>query len=74
MRTSLGKSTLAGQVSLGSLFIFSGINVTPLAGGYHIGEGPDDRTMSTLENHGITDYVHHARKVRPDGIAVCGEI
>ena len=33
-------------------------------GAYHIGEGPDDRTMSTLEDHGITDYVHHARKVR----------
>lgn len=32
-------------------------------GGYHIGEGPDDRTMSTLEDHGITDYVHAARKV-----------
>ncbi|KAK4188061.1 putative low molecular weight phosphotyrosine protein phosphatase [Podospora australis] len=32
-------------------------------GGYHIGEGPDDRTMSTLEKHGITDYVHAARKV-----------
>lgn len=32
-------------------------------GGYHIGEGPDDRTMSTLESHGITDYVHAARKV-----------
>ncbi|KAG7143602.1 Low molecular weight phosphotyrosine protein phosphatase like [Verticillium longisporum] len=33
-------------------------------GAYHIGEGPDHRTMSTLEAHGITDYVHHARKVR----------
>ncbi|KAK4138961.1 protein-tyrosine phosphatase [Trichocladium antarcticum] len=32
-------------------------------GGYHIGDGPDNRTMSTLENHGITDYVHYARKV-----------
>ncbi|KAK4174254.1 putative low molecular weight phosphotyrosine protein phosphatase [Triangularia setosa] len=32
-------------------------------GGYHIGEGPDDRTISTLEAHGITDYVHAARKV-----------
>ncbi|KAK3942207.1 cmgc mapk erk1 protein kinase [Diplogelasinospora grovesii] len=32
-------------------------------GGYHIDESPDDRTMSTLEAHGITDYVHAARKV-----------
>ncbi|KAK0635954.1 phosphotyrosine protein phosphatase I superfamily [Bombardia bombarda] len=32
-------------------------------GGYHVGEGPDDRTMSTLKEHGITDYVHAARKV-----------
>ncbi|KAF3353026.1 Exoglucanase 2 [Verticillium dahliae VDG1] len=31
-------------------------------GAYHIGEGPDHRTMSTLAAHGITDYVHHARK------------
>lgn len=33
-------------------------------GAYHVGEGPDDRTMATLEEHGITDYVHRARKVR----------
>ncbi|KAL2178169.1 protein-tyrosine phosphatase [Thermothelomyces heterothallicus CBS 202.75] len=32
-------------------------------GGYHIGEEPDDRTMSTLESHGITDYIHYARKI-----------
>ncbi|KAK4121270.1 protein-tyrosine phosphatase [Parathielavia appendiculata] len=32
-------------------------------GAYHVGEEPDDRTMSTLEDHGITDYVHCARKV-----------
>ncbi|KAL2258833.1 hypothetical protein VTK26DRAFT_7690 [Humicola hyalothermophila] len=32
-------------------------------GGYHIGEEPDNRTMSTLRKHGITDYVHFARKV-----------
>ncbi|EOO04212.1 putative low molecular weight phosphotyrosine protein phosphatase protein [Phaeoacremonium minimum UCRPA7] len=32
-------------------------------GAYHVGEEPDDRTMGTLEDHGITDYVHHARKV-----------
>lgn len=32
-------------------------------GGYHVGSSPDSRTMSTLEAHGITDYVHGARKV-----------
>jgi low molecular weight phosphotyrosine protein phosphatase len=32
-------------------------------GGYHVGDGPDERTMETLEGHGITDYVHRARKV-----------
>jgi low molecular weight phosphotyrosine protein phosphatase len=31
-------------------------------GAYHIGDSPDSRTMSTLEDHGITDYVHAARK------------
>lgn len=36
-------------------------------GAYHVGEGPDDRTMATLEEHGITDYVHRARKVRRRG-------
>ncbi|ORY69105.1 low molecular weight phosphotyrosine protein phosphatase [Pseudomassariella vexata] len=33
-------------------------------GAYHTGDEPDDRTISTLENHGITDYTHAARKVR----------
>lgn len=33
-------------------------------GAYHVGDDPDDRTMETLERHGITDYVHAARKVR----------
>ncbi|KAK0653013.1 phosphotyrosine protein phosphatase I superfamily [Cercophora newfieldiana] len=32
-------------------------------GAYHVGEEPDDRTMSTLEEHGIKDYAHAARKV-----------
>ncbi|KAK4140607.1 cmgc mapk erk1 protein kinase [Dichotomopilus funicola] len=32
-------------------------------GAYHVGEDPDDRTMSTLKDHGITNYIHHARKV-----------
>ncbi|EAQ85700.1 hypothetical protein CHGG_06953 [Chaetomium globosum CBS 148.51] len=30
---------------------------------YHVGDGPDERTMATLEDHGITNYVHCARKV-----------
>ncbi|KAK8004840.1 LMWPc-domain-containing protein [Apiospora arundinis] len=34
-------------------------------GAYHAGDDPDDRTMSTLAQHGITDYTHAARKVRP---------
>ncbi|KAH9907045.1 protein-tyrosine phosphatase [Xylariomycetidae sp. FL2044] len=33
-------------------------------GGYHTGDEPDDRTLSTLESHGITDYTHAARKLR----------
>ncbi|KAI1397094.1 LMWPc-domain-containing protein [Hypoxylon fuscum] len=33
-------------------------------GGYHTGDGPDDRTMSTLEDNGITNYVHAARRLR----------
>lgn len=31
-------------------------------GAYHVGDSPDDRTMDTLEEHGITDYKHKARK------------
>jgi len=31
---------------------------------YHSGNSPDSRTMSTLEDHGITDYEHMARKIR----------
>ncbi|KAI1823394.1 LMWPc-domain-containing protein [Xylaria intraflava] len=33
-------------------------------GGYHIGEEPDDRTLSTLKGHGITNYKHAARRLR----------
>ena len=33
------------------------------AAGYHMGDSPDERTMSTLEDHGINDYVHSGRKV-----------
>ncbi|KAI9755283.1 MAG: hypothetical protein M4579_004348 [Chaenotheca gracillima] len=32
-------------------------------GAYHTDEPPDSRTMSVLEDNGITDYVHGARKV-----------
>ncbi|CAH0048974.1 unnamed protein product [Clonostachys solani] len=31
-------------------------------GAYHAGESPDSRTLSTLEDNGITDYDHAARK------------
>ncbi|KAI1451589.1 LMWPc-domain-containing protein [Annulohypoxylon moriforme] len=33
-------------------------------GGYHTGDEPDSRTMSTLADHGITNYTHAARRVR----------
>ena len=33
-------------------------------GAYHEGDGPDPRTMSTLEDNGIVDYDHAARKVQ----------
>ncbi|KAI1808791.1 phosphotyrosine protein phosphatases I [Daldinia bambusicola] len=33
-------------------------------GGYHTGDEPDSRTMSTLESHGIANYTHAARKLR----------
>ncbi|KAG9239627.1 phosphotyrosine protein phosphatase I superfamily [Amylocarpus encephaloides] len=32
-------------------------------GAYHTGSSPDSRTMSTLEDNGITDYDHAARKI-----------
>jgi len=31
-------------------------------GAYHVGDAPDSRTMSTLEDNGITTYKHKARK------------
>lgn len=31
---------------------------------YHSGSAPDPRTMETLEENGITDYDHSARRVR----------
>jgi len=34
-------------------------------GAYHTLEPPDPRTMATLHSHGIADYDHGARKVRP---------
>ncbi|KAL5604896.1 hypothetical protein BROUX41_001773 [Berkeleyomyces rouxiae] len=33
-------------------------------GAYHIGDGPDSRTMWKLQENGITNYVHQARKVQ----------
>ncbi|KAI0857381.1 phosphotyrosine protein phosphatase I superfamily [Xylaria cubensis] len=33
-------------------------------GGYHTGDDPDSRTMSTLRDHGITNYRHEARRLR----------
>ncbi|CAG8949933.1 hypothetical protein HYFRA_00004264 [Hymenoscyphus fraxineus] len=35
-------------------------------GAYHIGSSPDSRTMSTLRENGIGDYVHAARKIRKE--------
>ncbi|PHH75604.1 hypothetical protein CDD82_4376 [Ophiocordyceps australis] len=32
---------------------------------YHAGDDPDSRTMSTLEDNGITDYRHSARRLQP---------
>jgi len=34
-------------------------------GAYHTLNPPDDRTLETLRKHGITDYDHGARQVRP---------
>ncbi|SPO06681.1 probable protein-tyrosine-phosphatase [Cephalotrichum gorgonifer] len=31
---------------------------------YHVGDTPDYRTMMTLENNGITDYVHRGRQLQ----------
>lgn len=32
---------------------------------YHTGESPDSRTLSTLEDNGITNYDHAARRFNP---------
>ena len=32
-------------------------------GAYHTGDDPDPRTTSTLEDNGIVDYTHGARKI-----------
>lgn len=32
--------------------------------GYHVGNSPEPRAISTLQKYGITDYSHIARKVR----------
>ncbi|KAI1200268.1 phosphotyrosine protein phosphatase I superfamily [Nemania serpens] len=33
-------------------------------GGYHIGDAPDSRTLSTLKENGIMNYRHEARRLR----------
>ncbi|KAI8630027.1 phosphotyrosine protein phosphatase I superfamily [Xylariaceae sp. FL1651] len=33
-------------------------------GGYHVGDEPDSRTLSTLKDNGITNYKHAARRLR----------
>ena len=38
-------------------------------GAYHEGDSPDPRTMSTIEDHGILDYVHAARKVQASDLS-----
>lgn len=34
-------------------------------GAYHVGDGPDPRTMSTLKSHNIIKYRHRARQFDP---------
>lgn len=36
--------------------------------GYNIGDGPDMRTVATLERNGIVDYDHEARRLRPSDL------
>ncbi len=61
---------LVGKIdSCGTGTFYSGLfrrfpnKILTLPGGYHTGEEPDDRTMSTLADHGVNDYLHYARKV-----------
>ena len=70
----VGKPPYQGLVSkidscgTGAMCLFKmslAVYTDSIPGAYHAGEEPDDRTLSTLEKHGITDYVHAARKVRP---------
>jgi hypothetical protein len=65
-RTSFRRSIRAGRVSIQIPVPCTNAQFLTLSavGAYHLGEEPDDRTLSTLEDHGITDYVHAARKVR----------
>ena len=37
-------------------------------GAYHEGQEPDSRTLSVLEQHGITSYDHEARKFHVDDL------
>ena len=36
--------------------------------GYNIGNAPDMRTIATLEENGIVDYDHEARRLRPSDL------
>lgn len=35
---------------------------------YEVGSGPDSRTLDTLEENGITDYDHVARRLQPSDL------
>lgn len=37
-------------------------------GAYHELQPPDERTIATLQKHGITDYDHYARQVLPEDL------
>ncbi|KAK8146748.1 hypothetical protein G3M48_002632 [Beauveria asiatica] len=60
-----------GRLSLGVPFFtnffcafWADGKLIPPTAAYHTGDSPDDRTMATLEENGITDYHHSARRVR----------
>ena len=38
-------------------------------GAYHTGDAPDPRTMTTLEDNGIVEYSHGARKIESADLA-----
>lgn len=51
---------LGGRDTL-SMYVLTAVSLTAA---YHTGEEPDSRTLSTLEDNGIVDYEHYARRVR----------